>query len=123
MANGFQPRNSSFVKEEQSQFLRLLGQPPARLDAEQVAWALGCQPHDVPVLVKSHMLKPLGNPPPNSVKSFATAEVLELARDTRWLAKMTNALSQHWQRKNASKKAVPANRQAVLSWPTAATDG
>ncbi len=29
----------------------LLGQVPARLTAEQAAWALNCQAHDVPVLV------------------------------------------------------------------------
>jgi len=44
---------------------------PARLDAEQVAWVLNYQPHDVPVLVAARLLKPLGNPQPNSVKYFA----------------------------------------------------
>lgn len=39
------------MKEEQNQFLSLLGKLPARLTAEQVAWVLNCQPHDVPVLV------------------------------------------------------------------------
>jgi hypothetical protein len=37
------------MKEEQHQFLRLLGQLPARLTAEQVAWVLNCQSHDVPI--------------------------------------------------------------------------
>lgn len=111
------------MKEEQAQFLRLLGRPPARLSAEQAAWALGCQAHDVPVLVNARLLKPLGNPSPNMVKSFATVEVLEHAQDPRWLAKMTNALSQHWQRKNAAKKTGLANGQAVPVWPPAAADG
>jgi hypothetical protein len=31
----------------------------------------------VPVLVAARLLKPLGNPQPNSVKFFATLEVLE----------------------------------------------
>jgi hypothetical protein len=92
------------MKEEQNQFLRLLGQIPARLTAEQVAWVLNCQPHDVPVLVAAKLLKPLGNPPANSVKFYRALEVLEQARDRSWLAKVTNALNQHWQRKNANKK-------------------
>ena len=84
--------------------MRLLGQLPARLTAEQVAWVLNCQPHDVPVLVAARLLKPLGNPPQNSVKFFAASEVLEQVKDRAWLAKVTNALNQHWQKKNASKK-------------------
>jgi hypothetical protein len=36
--------------------------------AEQAAWVLNCQPHDVPILVAALLLKPLGNPPPHSVK-------------------------------------------------------
>ena len=92
------------MKEEQNQFLRLLGQPPGRLTAEQAAWVLNCQPHDVPILVAARLLKPLGNPPANSVKFFATLEVLELVKDRAWLGKVTNALNQHWQKKNAAKR-------------------
>jgi hypothetical protein len=46
------------MKEEQQQFLRLLGQLPARLTAEQAAWVLNCQTHDVPILVAARLLKP-----------------------------------------------------------------
>ena len=92
------------MKEEHHQFLQLLGQIPARLTAEQTAWVLNCQPHDIPVLVAARLLKPLGNPQPNSVKYFASVEVLELAKERTWLAKMTNAVNQHWQRKNAERK-------------------
>jgi hypothetical protein len=41
---------------------------------------------------------------PNSVKFFATLELLEQARDRTWPARVTNALNQHWQRKNAAKQ-------------------
>ena len=92
------------MSEDQHQLLRLLGQLPARLLAEQVAVVLNCQPHDVPVLVAARLLKPLGNPPPNSVKFFAAAEVVEQAKDRAWLAKVTNALNQHWQKKTAAKR-------------------
>jgi hypothetical protein len=92
------------MREEQHRFLALLGQLPARLTAEQAAWVLNCQAHDVPILVVARLLKPLGNPPPNCVKFFATHEVLEQAKDRTWLAKVTNALNQHWQNKNAAKR-------------------
>ncbi len=92
------------MSESQNQFLRLLGQLPSRLTAEQAAWVINCQPHDIPVLVSARLLKPLGNPPPNSVKFFAAAEVLEQVKDRAWLARVTNTINQHWQRKNAAKK-------------------
>lgn len=50
--------------------------------------------HD-PFLVAAGLLKPLGNPQPNSVKFFATLELLELVKDRAWLAKVTSALNQH----------------------------
>jgi len=112
------------MKEDQHQFLTLVGQPPARLTVEQVAWTLGCQPHDVPILVATRLLKPLGNPPPNGIKFFATLEVLELVRDRSWLARMTNTVNQHWQRKNAQQKsrvAQSSEKEAVLFPETLAT--
>ena len=48
------------MREDQNQFMRLLGQLPARLTAEQAAWVLNCQPSDVPILVAVRLLKPLG---------------------------------------------------------------
>ena len=97
------------MKEEQHQFLRLLGQLPARLTAEQVAWVLNCQTHDLPVLVAARLLKPLGNPRANGIKFFATAELLELTKDKAWLVKVTNAVNHHWQKINAAKKNHLAN--------------
>jgi len=105
------------MKEEQNQFLRLWGQVPARLNAEQVAYVLNCQPHDVPILVAARLLKPLGSPPSNSVKFFAALEVLELAKDRTWLAKVTTALNQHWQKKNASKKCLEVIPSTGHSFP------
>jgi hypothetical protein len=77
-----------------------------------VAWAINCQPHDVPVLVAARLLKPLGNPQKNGIKFFATAELLELVKDQAWLVKVTNAVNQHWQKKNASKKS-PADSKVL----------
>ena len=97
------------MREDQHQFLKLLGQLPARLTAEQAAWVLNCQAHDIPILVSSRLLKPLGNPPPNGVKFFGTTDLLELTRDRGWLVKVTNAVNQHWQRQNARRKGRPAS--------------
>jgi hypothetical protein len=88
----------------------LLGQVPARLNYEQTAWLLNCQPHDIPVLVAARILRPLGNPQPNSVKYFATTEILEASRERAFLSKMTETIGRHWQRKNsrAGKRDLPA---------------
>lgn len=92
------------MRDDQHRFLSLLGQLPARLNVEQTAWVLNCQAHDVPVLVSTRLLKPLGNPPQNGVKFFATKEVLELAQDEKWLHRMTIAIYQHWHTRNTRKK-------------------
>jgi hypothetical protein len=92
------------MREDQHRFLSLLGQLPARLTAEQAAWVLNCQVHDIPALVAARLLKPLGNPPPNGIKFFGTVDLLELTKDRAWLVKMTNAVNQHWHRQNAKRK-------------------
>jgi hypothetical protein len=108
------------MKEQQQQFLALFGHPPARLNVEQVAWVLGCQLHDVPVLVAAKLLKPLGNPPQNGVKFFATAELVELMKERNWLTRVTIAINQHWHRKNdfckrRASKCSPVETAAVLN--------
>ena len=97
------------MKDEQRIFLSLWSQPPARLSVEQAAWALNFQPHDIPVLVSSRLLKPLGNPPANGLKFFAASEVMELGKDSSWLARATNAIHQYWHRKNLRKRGSVAD--------------
>jgi hypothetical protein len=63
-----------------------------------------CPAHDIPALISARLLKPLGNPAQNSTKFFATADVLETAKDRAWLVKVTNTISQHWQHQNARNK-------------------
>jgi hypothetical protein len=92
------------MRDDQHRFLMLLGQLPARLTAEQAAWVLNCQPHDVPALVAARLLKPLGNPAANSIKFFATADLLELVKDRNWLVRVSNAIYQHWHKKNCANK-------------------
>lgn len=103
------------MRDDQHRFLSLLGQLPARLTAEQAAWVLNCQAHDVSVLVAARLLKPLGNPAPNGVKYFATREVLELANDPKWLHRVTVAIYHHWRERNARKKMDQENK---LDLPT-----
>lgn len=92
------------MRDDQHKFLTLLGQLPARLTAEQTAWVLNCQPHDIPCLVAARLLKPLGNPPANGIKFFATADLLEAMKDRNWLARVTSTINQHWHNKNARKR-------------------
>ena len=92
------------MRDDQHRFLTLLGQLPARLTAEQAAWVINCQPHDVPALVSTRLLKPLGNPPPNGIKYFATADILEFMKDRNWLVRVTGAINHHWHNKNARKR-------------------
>jgi hypothetical protein len=102
------------MRDDQHKFLMLLGQLPARLTMEQTAWVLNCQIHDVPVLVSSKLLKPLGNPAQNGTKYFATKEVLEISKDEKWLHRVTAALYQHWQKRNARKKTCSQTEDGLL---------
>jgi hypothetical protein len=106
------------MREEQHRFMMLAGQLPARLTVEQTAWLLNCQTHDIPGLMAARLLKPLGNPPPNGTKFFATGDIIELTRDRAWLAKMSNAITHYWQMKNAGRRrrlpGMPGNGDAVL---------
>ena len=111
------------MREDQHRFLSLLGQLPARLTAEQAAWVLNCQPHDVPILVGARLLKPLGNPPANGIKFFATSELLEVIKDRTWLVKVTTAINQHWHRQNSHKKAPSVNGSQNAHSPVVVATG
>lgn len=45
--------------------------------------------HDIPSLVASRLLKSLGNPSANGTKYFATADLLEIAKDHSWLVSLS----------------------------------
>ena len=76
---------------------------PAMLNVQQTAVLLGLAEHDIPMLVGAGLLKPLGDPPPNAVKYFASIQVLELAGEIGRLGKIRNAIYEHWRGKNAAK--------------------
>jgi len=92
------------MRDDQHRFFMIHGRLPAPVTAEQAGWLLNCLPHNIPVLVGARLLKPLGNPPANGYKYFATEEVLELSKDKAWLSRMTNAIHHHWRDMNGRKK-------------------
>ena len=78
---------------------------PARLAATQTAWFLGFKPEEIPLLVAAGLLKPLGHPPRNSTKFFATETLEQLRRDEKWLARASDAICAYWRESNARKAA------------------
>ena len=101
------------MRDDQHRFLLLHGQLPPRLTAEQAAWLLNCQPHDIPALIGARLIKPLGNPPPNGTKYFATADLLEAGKDRHWLVRMSTAIYQHWHNKNARQKELTVHGETL----------
>ena len=89
---------------------------PARIDAKQTADVLGCQEHDIPVLVQHGLLEPLGKPAPkNARKYFASLEVLALAQDRAWLGKATRTLYLHWQGRIAARTKGQPEGEAIAA--------
>ena len=96
------------MNQERREFLSVARILPGRLDAQEAAWLLGFAVHDLPVLIKTGLLKPLGHPPPNCLKYFATEALLSLRADPRWLAKASDAIVRHWQQKNSRRSITHA---------------
>lgn len=89
--------------QAKKEFLSLVT-PPARLGINETAWLLGFSEHDISVLVSAGLLKPLGRPPATGSKFFATVELQNLRNDTRWLAKASDAIVNHWRTKNSGRR-------------------
>ena len=73
---------------------------PARLDVDQTAEVLGFLPHEISVLLKAGLLKPLGKPAPNGHKFFCTVELSALSENRDWLDKATRTVAKHWRERN-----------------------
>src|SRR6266850_5408437 len=93
------------MNSDRKEFLLVIQMPPARLDVQETAWYLGFMPHDIPVLVRAGLLKPLVRSP-QAVKYFATATLAKLREDTQWLTKASEAITKHWRTKN-KRNGVP----------------
>jgi len=98
------PRDSSrkpeIISHHAKEFLNL-ARLPAMLNSQQTAVLLGIAEHDIPPLIRAGHLKPLGRPPQNAVKYFASLVILELASDLRRLETIRRTLYAHWQQKNS----------------------
>jgi hypothetical protein len=73
---------------------------PARLDVNQAAEILGFLPHEIPMLLKDGLLKPLGKPAANGHKFFSAVEISALSENRSWLDKATCAVARHWKDRN-----------------------
>ena len=84
--------------------INVLGSPrlPARISVEQTAELLGFQEHDISVLIRKRLLKPLGKPAPNAPKWFASSIILKLIENDEWLSNATKTISENWKIKNKS---------------------
>jgi hypothetical protein len=63
---------------------------PGKLLGEQAAVLIGCQPHDIPVLVAAGLLAPLGNPSLTCVKYFSAPDIVAKSSDHKWLHKASS---------------------------------
>ena len=77
-----------------------LQQKPARLTAEETGWMLGFEVHEIAILTSAGMLRPLGHPTRNAIKSFSGCGVERIRIDERWLNKATDLIQNHWRSRN-----------------------
>lgn len=77
---------------------------PGRLNAEEAAVLIGCSSHDIPILTRAGLIKPLGTPAPNAVKYFSSAELEQKLANDNWTARVTNALYRHWKEHRRNRK-------------------
>jgi hypothetical protein len=79
---------------------------PARLDVKQAAEILGFLPHELSVLLKAGLLKPLGKPAANGHKFFSAVEISDLSTNREWLDKATRAVARHWKDRNLNSSSA-----------------
>ena len=72
---------------------------------EKVAEALDIGVHNIPLLVRAGLLKPLGRPGRYCVKKFSRDELARNIVSQTWLEKVAAAIHRHWRIKNARKRA------------------
>jgi hypothetical protein len=91
---------------------------PARLDVTEAAKLLGFAAHDIPILMASGKLTPLGDPAPNAPKWFSAVEIIRLAGDQDWLHKATKELSKFWHSKRLRRQSCPPSSRPIKRQPT-----
>ena len=97
---------------ERKDFLTVAGLPPARLDVQETAWA-------IPRLLQAMTFRSWSARACSSrwcarrkrSSISPTVTLLKLRDDPQWLARASEAVTKHWQRKNAGR----ANEQADIA--------
>jgi hypothetical protein len=87
------------MNPERLQFLNLR-HLPARFRVDETAWYLGFEPHEIPILTKARLLKPLGKPSPTATKFYSMVGLRRLRENESWLHKASETLFKHWQQRN-----------------------
>jgi len=87
---------------------------PGRLNSEQAAPLLGFMQHDLPVLVRAGLLRPLANPAPNSVKYYASRAIEQNAKDEGWLNRATKAVYAYWAAANRKRSSKRRQAEPIL---------
>lgn len=93
------------MNSEEERFMKLL-KWPATLNREQTAWVLGFQCHEIAELMRTGLLRPLGEPAANGGKFFATVEIERLGKDRSWLGRARKVIQKHWRQKNGPKESL-----------------
>jgi hypothetical protein len=102
------------MEPDERQFLTLLILP-AILSQRQAAWYLGLKWHNIPRLVESGILSPLGRPKANSLKFFALADLERLRSDPKKLSRAIDSVQNGWKRKNRERPNTPSSRPSPPS--------
>lgn len=91
------------MSPDQREFLNLI-HLPAVLTREQAGWVLGYTPVEIDILRSAGVIAALGRPKRNSRKVYMREEIMKLQQDKRLLDRAQVAISNYWERKNASRR-------------------
>ena len=110
------------MNPERRDFLNLLS-PPGRSNSDEAAWKLGFETDHITILVNAGMLKPLGNPPPGSMKFFFTADIEQKKNNLKWMNKATELIRLKIKDKNERAARSRALKDSVSATNGNATNG
>jgi hypothetical protein len=96
-------KKTYYMNKHQSDFLNLVNLP-ARFTAQQTAWYLGFQLHEIPILAKHRLLIPIADPAPNAPKFYLKCELDTIRNDKQWQMRARKFIALHWFGKNNRKK-------------------
>jgi hypothetical protein len=91
---------------------------PARLNLYETGALLGFAEDNVYCLVKHKLLKPLVESTHGNALWFSAAEIGELYRDSKWLARATKIAREHIKARNDRQKVTGRLRQAAITSAT-----